>query len=118
MRALQAYGTPTTTVLAYADDMVLIANDAALLQRMLGKVERMAARIALSFNPNKSKTLHVRPGPTVQNSTYMLTDCEVPRATDIADTTIFSGIPVGFSTISDNASLREINRPRVSHSVM
>lgn len=45
-------------VLAYADDLVIMAKDAADLQALLKLVEKLAKLIHLRFNTNKCKTMH------------------------------------------------------------
>ena len=61
------------TVLAYADDLVLISPTQAGLQQLLNILERWCNRWRLKVNPDKTKIMHVRPASvpcTKYNYTY------------------------------------------------
>ena len=52
------YGDNSISMLSYADDIVLIANDEHKLQRMLDVLDEYCKTWRLTINPNKSKIVH------------------------------------------------------------
>ena len=59
----------TISVLAYADDLVLIAPTQAGLQRLIELVEHWCKKWRLQVNVNKTKIMHIRP-KNCDKSTY------------------------------------------------
>ena len=60
------------TVLAYADDLVLIAPTSAGMQQLLNIVKVWCTKWRLTVNKDKTKIMHVRP-KRVEQSGYAFT---------------------------------------------
>jgi len=98
-------------VLAYADDLTPLANNAAELQRSIETISNSLARLNLRFNPAKCKSLHFngherpigcRPTPFTINGQPMehLKDGEHMQ---------FLGKPVGYNLLTNWATLDDIS---------
>ena len=55
------FGNVKLSILLYADDMVLIANNEVNLQAMLNKMHDWCVKWRLKVNESKSNIIHFRP---------------------------------------------------------
>ncbi|GFY44120.1 retrovirus-related Pol polyprotein from type-2 retrotransposable element R2DM [Trichonephila inaurata madagascariensis] len=84
-------------ILAFADDIVLLANDAEDLQEMITATAHELSSICLRLNPQKCATLHLSgrvPTGSVQTK-FRLDDAEIQALSD-GDAYTYLGTPVGF----------------------
>ena len=66
-------GGERVCILLYADDMVLIANDARELQLLLDRLGAWCDKWAMMINAEKTQIVHFRPGPATPRSTVVFT---------------------------------------------
>lgn len=111
LHELQGADTDTIRVLAYADDIAVLANTPEDLEAALNTANTGMRRIGLRFNPAKSKTLHIgRRGQAarVLDTQFSLDGNLIPTLTGELDTEEFLGSPVGFNPIPGNKDARAI----------
>ena len=72
---------PRVTLLLYADDLVILADDAATLQRALDAIGNWGARWRFSFGIGPEKTAVMVVGSRLLNFHFSLQGCAVLRAT-------------------------------------
>ena len=82
------------SVLAYADDLVLLADSEEGMRRHLEATQEAARAIGLSFNPEKCASLHIGPDG-VRNTRYSVQDVLI-AALGPEDTYTHLGIPTGY----------------------
>lgn len=83
--------------LAYADDILLIANNPTNLQESLNMIHTLTEQIGLHLNANKCSTLHLAGNPIgCRGTTFTLNNIPLPLKED-GDPTRFLGKPVGFN---------------------
>lgn len=77
-------------ILAYADDMLVIAKSADDLQALLDILDKLASRILLKFDPKKCNTLHYSSNPPAgcRGRIFNLNDVDIPVIVD-GDPAIF-----------------------------
>ncbi|KMQ81666.1 reverse transcriptase rna-dependent dna polymerase subfamily, partial [Lasius niger] len=85
-------------VLAYADDIALVANSPEGMRRLLAAAEDAASLAGLRFNPAKCATLHIGAGVggRVLPTTFVLQGQSVPCLAD-GEPYHHLGVPTGFS---------------------
>ncbi|GIY31151.1 retrovirus-related Pol polyprotein from type-1 retrotransposable element R2 [Caerostris darwini] len=96
-------------VLAFADDLCLLANSPGELQTRLNEVQRLLGRLHLQLNPGKSFSFHLHGATPVgvldtnfflgANRLFPLSEGEFHR---------FLGKPVGFNPVPDYSSLSDL----------
>ncbi|GBM82725.1 Retrovirus-related Pol polyprotein from type-2 retrotransposable element R2DM, partial [Araneus ventricosus] len=96
-------------ILAFADDVCLLADSPAELQAQLNKVSEDLKRISLSLNPRKSFAFHLACNTPVgtRDSDFFL-DNERLQTIQEFDSHKFLGVPVGYNPVSDLNNLSEI----------
>ncbi|GBM06261.1 hypothetical protein AVEN_7668-1, partial [Araneus ventricosus] len=94
------------TVLAFADDLALLANSPQELQANLDRIYNDLARISLRLNPSKSVALHIGGSVPVgaRETSFSIGGTPLTVLTEF-DRHRFLGKPVGFSVLPDYASL-------------
>ncbi|GBL66107.1 hypothetical protein AVEN_39415-1 [Araneus ventricosus] len=94
------------TVLAFADDLALLANSPQELQTNLDRIYSDLARISLRVNPSKSVALHIGGSVPVgaRETSFSIGGTPLTVLTEF-DRHRFLGKPVGFSVLPDYASL-------------
>lgn len=95
--------------LAYADDVTLIADEAAELQEQIDMVQLEAQKINIILNRKKCASLHLsgkRPVGT-RPTTFRLEDGPIKTLED-GEEVAFLGKPVGYNIISDRPRLDDI----------
>ncbi|XP_054720781.1 uncharacterized protein LOC129230408 [Uloborus diversus] len=100
---------PTHNILAYADDLVLVAGSHIDLQESLDKVCDLASRVGLRFNPGKCFSLHLGTSARVgaRDTTFYLDGSPIPTLMDGSPGT-FLGRPVGSYVPKDTRFLEEL----------
>nr|XP_037284215.1 uncharacterized protein LOC119176986 [Rhipicephalus microplus] len=95
-------------ILAYADDLTLLAGDPATLQRRLNVVTALSDPLGLRLKPAKCRTLHlsgrypVGTRPTI----FTVGSVPVPALADFEGHR-FLGCPVGFRVLPDQTTVDE-----------
>ncbi|GFY56669.1 retrovirus-related Pol polyprotein from type-2 retrotransposable element R2DM [Trichonephila inaurata madagascariensis] len=84
-------------ILAFADDIVLLANDAEDMQEMITATAHELGALCLSLNPQKCATLHlsVRVPTGSVPTKFQLEGAEIQALSD-GDSYTYLGTPVGF----------------------
>lgn len=84
-------------ILAYADDLALIAETPEGMRRLLAAVEREAKTVGLRFNPAKCATLHVAAGRAgrVRPTAFRIEDQPMPTL-GAGEPYRHLGVPTGF----------------------
>lgn len=96
-------------ILAYADDLVLLAKEPQELQTMIDTVYSLAAKINIRINPGKCFTLHLS-GKTpigTRDNKFKVGDEEVKQLED-GEFDKFLGKPVGFHITSNLKELADL----------
>lgn len=90
-----AVGDFRSSVLAYADDLVLLARDRHHLQELMTSVESAARGIGLAFKPSKCAALLLRRGDPLADPVLL----QGQRLTSLAadDSHRYLGVPMGWS---------------------
>ncbi|GIX68893.1 retrovirus-related Pol polyprotein from type-1 retrotransposable element R2 [Caerostris darwini] len=93
-------------VLAFADDLVLLADSADQLQANLHRVNDLLHQISLSLNPAKCKSLHICAGVPagVRNTSFSINGLPIPAMAEF-DHARFLGKPVGFMRVQNTPAL-------------
>ncbi|GLV46537.1 hypothetical protein CBL_20862 [Carabus blaptoides fortunei] len=111
LHELQGPDPSLTNVLAYADDVAILARSPENLIASLRTAEAFGKRVGLSFNPRKSKTLHIgHQGrrQTVLCSQFQIEGRHIPYLDSEFDSEEFLGAPVGFNPLPGNKELQKI----------
>ena len=97
------------SVLAYADDIALLASTPEGLQNKIDAAVEALRRIGMKTNPNKCSTMHLSGCTPVGlwNTTFHIMDHRL-RALEEGETQRFLGNPVGFRAVPAQAELEEI----------
>ncbi|GIY48216.1 retrovirus-related Pol polyprotein from type-2 retrotransposable element R2DM [Caerostris darwini] len=97
-------------VLAFADDLVLLADSADQLQAQLNHVNDLLHRISLSLNPAKCKSLHICAGVPagVRNTSFSINGLPIPAMAEF-DHARFLGKPVGFNACPDYSTINDMS---------
>ena len=113
LNRLQKFGEEAETqcdlthlVLAYADDMLLLAKDEGTLQALLDLAHSLSQKFGLNFNPDKCATLYyscAHPAG-VWDIEFKVNGRVIPHLSD-GDAHIFLGKPVGSFLPKDTESL-------------
>jgi hypothetical protein len=95
-------------VLAYADDLVLLADRPEEMQNRLDAVDRLAESINISINPKKSFSMHLSGATPIgtRDTRFRVKNQEIRNLRD-GELDKFLGKPVGFQLASD---IRELAR--------
>ncbi|GIZ00480.1 retrovirus-related Pol polyprotein from type-1 retrotransposable element R2 [Caerostris extrusa] len=98
-------------VLAYADDLVLLADTPQQLQDNIDLVFRSLSQLSLFLNPSKCKSIHICGSPPagVRSSTFYINEVPISRLQEF-DFTKFLGKPVGFNACPNYASINDLSR--------
>ena len=96
----------TISILAYADDLVIIARNKDALQSQLNAVSEAANFLNLQFRPDKCASLSLsRQTPRVQSNIYRVQDHPIPALTR-EEHYRYLGVPIGLiHNISDLQTL-------------
>ncbi|GBM04006.1 Retrovirus-related Pol polyprotein from type-1 retrotransposable element R2 [Araneus ventricosus] len=96
-------------ILAFADDLCLLANSPEELQLSLSFVNASLKRLGLALNPSKSVALHVsgRNPVGVRNSPFFIDDAQIKNIAE-GDFHKFLGKPVGFNPCPDYQYLSDL----------
>ncbi|GBN09065.1 Retrovirus-related Pol polyprotein from type-1 retrotransposable element R2 [Araneus ventricosus] len=96
-------------VLAFADDLCLLANSPEELQLSLSFVNASLKRLGLALNPSKSVALYVsgRTPVGVRNSPFFIDNAQI-RNIEEGDFHKFLGKPVGFNPCPDYKYLSDL----------
>ncbi|KAL1484160.1 hypothetical protein MTO96_032752 [Rhipicephalus appendiculatus] len=107
IRAVQG-GARQHNILAYADDLTLLAEDPATLQCRLNVVTALSDRLRLRLKPAKCRTLHLsRLHPVgTRPTTFTVGGVPVPALADFEGHR-FLGRPVGFRVLPDQTTVDE-----------
>ncbi|XP_037508774.1 uncharacterized protein LOC119385401 [Rhipicephalus sanguineus] len=108
IRAVQG-GDKQHNILAYADDLTLLAKDPATsLQRRLNMVTALSDRLKLRLKPAKCRTLHLsgRYPVGTRPNTFTVGSDPVPALADFEGHR-FLGRPVGFRVLPDQTTVDE-----------
>lgn len=111
LREIQGTETNRTNVLAYADDLAILATSQEDLRAGLATTEAFGRRIGLTFNPDKSRTLHIgRQGrrSTVLSSQFTIGGRLIPHLEEEHHSEDFLGASVGFNPLPGNRELHKI----------
>jgi hypothetical protein len=92
--AYEAYGQHCN-ILAYADDLVLIASSANRLQIMLNDIQETFKCLLIESNPGKCATLTLTNG-RLQTNNYKLGECTLPTLSQ-GEFYTYLGTPIGIS---------------------
>ncbi|CAL1299401.1 unnamed protein product [Larinioides sclopetarius] len=96
-------------VLAFADDIAIIASSPSELQSQLNLLHNDFTRISLSLNPRKSVSYHLSGAtPVGAKDTTFFINGEPIRALKEFENTKFLGKPVGYNPIPDYTNLDAI----------
>lgn len=94
------------SILAYADDILLISQEVTDLQTNLNILDQAIQAIRLKMNPNKCFTLHLDPSPMeAKDTTLTIGNVPVPHLLD-GDCLKFLGKPLGFNICKDDFTLQ------------
>ncbi|GIY32326.1 reverse transcriptase domain-containing protein [Caerostris darwini] len=98
-------------ILAYADDLVLLADSPTQLQANLDLVFQSLTRLPLYLNPTKCKSLHICGSPPtgVRRSTFYINEVPISQLEEF-DFTRFLGKPVGFNACPDYSSINDLSQ--------
>nr|XP_037289623.1 uncharacterized protein LOC119183546 [Rhipicephalus microplus] len=107
IRAVQG-GDKQHNILAYADDLTLLAADPTTLQRRLNVVTALSDRLGLRLKPAKCRTLHLsgRYPVGTRPTTFTVGGVPVPALADYEGHR-FLGRPVGFRVLPDQTTVDE-----------
>ncbi|KAL1415277.1 hypothetical protein MTO96_029547 [Rhipicephalus appendiculatus] len=107
IRAVQG-GDRQHNIIAYADDLTLLAEDPATLQRRLDMVTALSDRLGLRLKPAKCRTLHLsgRYPVGTRPTTFTVGSDPVPALADYEGHR-FLGRPVGFRALPDQTTVDE-----------
>ncbi|GIY62518.1 retrovirus-related Pol polyprotein from type-2 retrotransposable element R2DM [Caerostris darwini] len=107
-RAIQG-DAPDHRILAFADDLVLLADSQDHLQESINLVLDLLQRISLRLNPAKCKTLHICAGVPagVKNTSFCVQGIPIPAMNNY-DSTRFLGKPVGFNACPDYTNINHM----------
>lgn len=96
-------------VLAFADDLCVLADTPEELQVLLDGVSGGLRRIGMSLNPNKCCTVHIsgRTPVGVRDSVFLVDGVRVRSLSD-GEATSFLGAEVGFKIIPHMSTIVEI----------
>ena len=97
------------SVLAYADDITLLASTPEGLQNRIDAAVEALSGIGMKVNPRKCSTMHLSGCAPVglRNTTFNIADHRL-RALREGETQHFLGNPVGFRAVPAQAELEEI----------
>ena len=110
LRAIQG-NSGEHNILAYADDICLLAACPESLQRQVDDVSRLGSKIGLALKPSKCAVMHFSGKTPVGCREVNVTINNQPiRTLQDGESIAFLGRPVGFSTISDWSNLDSIIR--------
>ena len=95
------------SILAYADDLVILAKNPDSLQKLLDMVDGLSKMVGLVFNPKKCFTLHYVcvPPAGARNTVFKLNNVPVPSMID-GHVGLFLGRPIGSFVPRDTALVR------------
>lgn len=96
--ALTVHGLPIS-ILAFADDLVIVAKNKEEMQRMLNAMVELMSDAGLAFNPSKCATLHVNKGKVYE--TKFLIQGRGVRNLDEDGTYEYLGVQLGKNKRSD-----------------
>lgn len=107
IRAVQG-GDRQHNILAYADDLTLLAADPTTLQRRMDMVATLSDRLGLRLNASKCRSLHLsgRHPVGTRPTTFTVGGDPIPALGDFEGHR-FLGRPVGFRVLSDNTTVDE-----------
>ncbi|KAL1433277.1 hypothetical protein MTO96_012677 [Rhipicephalus appendiculatus] len=107
IRAVQG-GARQHNILAYADDLTLLAEDPATLQGRLNVVTALSDRLGLRLKPAQCRTLHLswRHPVGTRPTTFTVGGDPVPALADFEGHR-FLGRPVGFRVLPDQTTVDE-----------
>lgn len=109
IRKLQDDINDKHNVLAYADDLALIATSPGELQLKIDRAVEEANRISIQINTDKSATLHLSGKTPVGARPTQFTATGTPLRILLDGEAIqFLGCPVGYNILSNRTNLREI----------
>ena len=97
------------SVLAYADDLVILAKTPEGLDKLLATASEQADHLLLNFKPVKCATLSLscRNGTSVLPRTYYIQDQAVPALTEEQQQYRYLGVPIGLPRFTNLAGLIE-----------
>lgn len=96
-------------ILAYADDLVLLAKEPEELQGMINSVYSLAAKINMRLNPGKCFTLHLSgQTPIGTRDTQLYVGGEPIKQLEDGEFDKFLGKPVGFHITSNLKELADL----------
>lgn len=83
-------------ILAYADDVLLMARSAGDLQALLHLINISAVKLGLKFNPKKCYTMHYsnKPSARCHNTIFRIANGDIPALQD-GEPAMFLGKPIG-----------------------
>ena len=92
-------------VLAFADDILIIARNKTELQESLDVLHNSCLRLGLALNANKGFTMHITHPPLeCADTTFLIGDEVIPLLKNI-DEKKFLGKPIGFQLVTDPSDL-------------
>ena len=97
------------SILAYADDLVLLSDNPGRLQLLLIQIGSSASSIGLSFNPSKCATLHISGADHTTFTTSFTIQGGHPKILGEDDFYTYLGRPSGFKPfVSAASTLKEM----------
>ncbi len=107
-RSLKHHGL-SLSILAYADDIVLLARDKRSLQHLLDAVSEAANSLNLEFRPDKCASLCLnKTAPRIQREEFLVQDRPIPALAK-EDHYRYLGVPIGLiPNISEISTLVDV----------
>ncbi|GIY13610.1 retrovirus-related Pol polyprotein from type-1 retrotransposable element R2 [Caerostris darwini] len=96
-------------ILAYADDLVLLADSPTQLQDNLNCVFELLSKLSLFLNPTKSRSIHFCGSPPagVRDTSFYINDVPIPGMEEF-EFTKFLGKPVGFNVCPNYTNINDL----------
>ncbi|GFY56892.1 retrovirus-related Pol polyprotein from type-2 retrotransposable element R2DM [Trichonephila inaurata madagascariensis] len=119
IKCVQGNPEEDKAILAFADDIVLLANTEKRLQDLIDRTVQSLQRVAISLNPSKCATLHLSGTTPVgaRTSAFFIRGVPIKNLSD-GDWYKYLGKPVEFSIRKDGTSINDalIDGPKIATS--
>ncbi|GIY48849.1 retrovirus-related Pol polyprotein from type-2 retrotransposable element R2DM [Caerostris darwini] len=98
-------------VLAFADDLVLLADSPQQLQENINKAYQSLSQLSLILNPSKCKSIHICGSPPagVRRTNFFINDSAISQLEEF-EFTKFLGKPVGFNACPNYSSINDLSQ--------